>query len=102
MQKLESDIQHLKDFEVELQKRKVQCHIFGMSDGTGAIFFPKADYDKAVEAWDVVEKRNNPTASPPEQNKDKPVKKRRSRQLYSKNRTSGGGTELCCTNLHRG
>ena len=79
MQKLESDIQHLKDFEVELQKRKVQCHIFGMSDGTGAIFFPKADYDKAVKAWDVVEKRNNLTASPPEQNKDKPVKKRRSR-----------------------
>ena len=79
MQKLEGEISHLKDFEIELRKRNVQCHIMGMTDGTGAIFFPKADYDKAVVALDVVEGRANPTAAPPEQKQDKPVKKHRSR-----------------------
>lgn len=79
MQKLEGEIQHLKDFEIELRKRNVQCHIFGISDGTGTIFFPKTDYDKAAEAWNVVEGRTNPTAAPPEQKQDKPVRKYRSR-----------------------
>ncbi|MBQ7980592.1 MAG: MobA/MobL family protein [Oscillospiraceae bacterium] len=79
MQKLEGDISHLKDFEIELRKRNVQCHIMGMFNGTGAIFFPKADYDKAVEALNAVEKRTNPITAPPEQKRDEPVKKRRSR-----------------------
>ena len=78
MQKLEGEISHLKDFEIELRKRNVQCHIMGMTDGTGAIFFPKADYDKAVEALNVVEGRVNSTTVPPEQNQDKPLKKHRS------------------------
>ena len=79
MQKLEGALSHLKEFEIELRKRNVQCHIMGMTDGTGAIFFPKADYDKAVEALDVVEGRANPTAAPPEQKQDKLAKKHRSR-----------------------
>lgn len=79
MQKLEGELSHLKYFEIELQKRNVQCHIMGMTDGTGAIFFPKADYDKAVEALDVVEGNANPTVAPPEQKQNKPLKKHRSR-----------------------
>ncbi len=79
MQKLEGDISHLKDFELELRKRNVQCHIMSISNGTGTIFFPKADYDKAVEALNVVEGRANPTTMPPKQEQDKPVKKYRSR-----------------------
>ena len=79
MQKLEGEISHLKDFEIELRKRNVQCHIMGMSDGMGTIFFPKADYDKAVEALNVVEGRANTTTVPPEQKQDKPLKKHRSR-----------------------
>lgn len=51
----------------------------GMTDGTGAIFFPKADYNKAVEALNAVEGRANPTDAPPEQKQNKPVKKHRSR-----------------------
>ena len=78
MQKLEGAISHLKDFEIELRKRNVQCHIMSLSNGTGAIFFPKADYDKAVEALNVVEGRVNSTTVPPEQNQDKPLKKHRS------------------------
>ncbi len=57
----------------------MQCHIMGVSDGTGTIFFPKADYDKAVEALNAVEGRANPTAAPPEQKQDKLAKKHRSR-----------------------
>ena len=79
MQKLEGEISHLKDFEIELRKRNVQCYIMSMSDGTGTIFFPKADYYKAVEALNVVEGRTNPTIAPPEQKQDKPVNKHRSR-----------------------
>jgi len=79
MQKLEGNISHLRNFEIELRKRNVQCHIMSMSNGTGAIFFPKADYDKAVEALNVVEGRVNPTTAPPEQKQDKPVKTHRSR-----------------------
>ena len=78
IKKLEGEISRLKDFEIELRKRNVQCHIMGMSDGTGTIFFPKADYDKAVEALDVVEGNANPTVAPPEQKQDKPLKKHRS------------------------
>ncbi|HCS31544.1 MAG TPA: hypothetical protein DIW32_02720 [Eubacterium sp.] len=79
MQKLEGEISHLKDFELELRKRNVQCHIMSISNGTGTIFFSKADYDKAVEALNVVEGRANPTTVPPEQKQDKPVKKHRLR-----------------------
>lgn len=78
MQKLEGEISRLKDFEIELRKRNVQCHIMSLSNGTGAIFFPKADCDKAVEALNVVEEKTNLTTAPPEQKQDKPLKKHRS------------------------
>lgn len=79
MQLFSNKLSYLEKFKCELQKRNVPCHILGKFNGIGTIFFPKADYDKATEAWNVVERRENPTAVLPEQKQDKPVKKHRSR-----------------------
>lgn len=79
MQPFSNELSYLEKFKSELQKRNVLCHIMRKPDGTGAIFFPKSDYDKAAGAWNVVEGRTNPIVTLSEQKRDKPVKKHRSR-----------------------
>ena len=79
MHQLMADLHLLKQFAKELRKRNVPCHLSTKDSKTGAIFFPKADYNEAVEAWNIVEGRKNPTAAPPEQKQYNPIKRHRSR-----------------------
>ena len=79
MHQLMADLHLLDQFAKELRKRNVPCHLSNKNSKTGTIFFPKADYNEAVEAWNIVEGRKNPTAAPSEQKQDNLMKRHRSR-----------------------